>query len=301
LRFDGRVVIVTGAGNGLGKAYALEYARRGAKVVVNDLGGNRNGVGADASAAEQVVNEIRAFGGVAVPNYDSVEFGERIVQTALDHFGRIDVIVNNAGILRDRTFEKMTEDDWNLIMKVHVYGTYSVTKAAWSHMKKQKYGRIINTSSSSGIYGNFGQSNYGAAKSAVWGLANVLGKEGAKYNIHCNVIVPQSDSRLTSDVWGEELRNMLPADKVVPMVLWLTHESCPVNIQAFETGGGLFTRVRLQRSEGLYLAGKPTPEQVRDNWSKVDDYTQADYPGPTNEFIQNLSRSIQEHEAKPKL
>lgn len=301
LRFDDRVALVTGAGNGLGRAYALEFARRGAKVVVNDLGGSRTGQGASSSAADQVVNEIRAFGGTAVANYDSVEFGDRIVQTALDAFGRIDIVVNNAGILRDRSFEKMSEDDWNLIMKVHLYGTFAVTHAAWPHMKKQKYGRIINTSSTSGLYGNFGQSNYGAAKTAVLGLANVIGKEGAKYNIHVNVIIPQSDTRLTADVWSEETRAVMAPTKVVPMVVWLCHETCPINIQAFESGGGLFTRVRNQRSGGLYVSGDPTPEHIRDNWASVDDFTDADYPTVPGEFFEKLENIIEKTAKKPKL
>mmetsp|Transcript_16464 Transcript_16464/g.29692 ORF Transcript_16464/g.29692 Transcript_16464/m.29692 type:complete len:212 (+) Transcript_16464:115-750(+) len=204
LLFDNRVVIVTGAGNGLGRSYALEFARRGAKVVVNDIGGNRNGEGANQSAADEVVNEIRGFGGTAVANYDSVEYGDRIVQTALDHFGRVDVVVNNAGIVRDRSFEKMTEDDWHLVLKVHLHGAYSVLKAAWPHMKKQKYGRIINTSSTSGFFKPFGQANYASAKAALVGLTTNLSVEGRKYNINVNAILPGSATRLTEDVWNED-------------------------------------------------------------------------------------------------
>jgi NAD(P)-dependent dehydrogenase (short-subunit alcohol dehydrogenase family) len=292
LRFDGKVVLVTGAGNGLGRAYALEFARRGAKVVVNDLGGSRTGEGASASAADQVVNEIRALGGTAVANYDSVEFGARIVQAALEAFGRIDVIVNNAGILRDKSFEKMSDDDWNLVLKVHLQGVYSITKAAWPHMKKQKYGRVLNVSSASGIYGNFGQSNYAAAKTAIIGLTNVIGKEGVKYNIHVNIIAPHAESRMTTDVLSEETLALIGQDKVVPMAIWLTHESCPVNISLFELGGGLYTQIRNQRSAGLYLSGTPTAERLRDNWGQVVDFSEPDYPTHNSDFPIKLDEKI---------
>ena len=198
LRFDNRVVLVTGAGNGLGREYALFFASRGAKVVVNDLGGSHTGTGASSRAADLVVEEIKAKGGQAVANYDSVEFGEKIIDTAVKTFGRIDVVINNAGILRDISFQKMSELDWDLIMKVHMKGAFSVTIAAWNIMREQGYGRIINTCSSSGLYGSFGQANYSAAKLGLHGLTLTLAKEGEKRNILINSIAPYAASRMTA-------------------------------------------------------------------------------------------------------
>ena len=195
LRFDGKVVIVTGAGGGLGREYALEFASRGASVVVNDLGGNHTGLGYSTKAADVVVEEIKAKGGKAVANYDSVEFGEKIVKTAVDAFGKVDVLINNAGILRDVSFLKMKDEDWDLIMKVHMKGAYSCTKAVWNIMREQGYGRIINTSSGSGLYGSFGQSNYSAAKLGLHGLTMSLAKEGEKRNVRVNSIAPVAASR----------------------------------------------------------------------------------------------------------
>ncbi|MCL4121699.1 UNVERIFIED_CONTAM: hypothetical protein GTU68_062248, partial [Idotea baltica] len=200
LRFDDQVVIVTGSGGGLGKAYALMFASRGAKVVVNDLGGSSSGEGKDTRAADIVVNEIRAAGGTAVANYNSVEDGEKIVQTALENYGRIDILVNNAGILRDRSFARISDNDWDLVHKVHLRGSFSVTRAAFPHMKKQKFGRIIMTSSVAGIYGNFGQANYSAAKLGLLGLSNTVAIEGDRYNIHCNTIAPMGGTRLTEGI-----------------------------------------------------------------------------------------------------
>lgn len=208
LRYDGRVVVVTGAGAGLGREYALLFASRGAKVVVNDLGGNFHGQG-KSNAADKVVEEIRAAGGVAVPDYNSVVEGDKIVQTALENFGRIDVLVNNAGILRDRSLARISDEDWNLIHDVHLKGSFLTTRAAWPVMKKQNYGRIIMTSSNSGVYGNFGQANYSAAKLGLVGLANTVAIEGAKNNIQCNVIVPTAASRMTEGILPEILFNEL--------------------------------------------------------------------------------------------
>uniref|UniRef100_UPI0040388990 peroxisomal multifunctional enzyme type 2 n=1 Tax=Callospermophilus lateralis TaxID=76772 RepID=UPI0040388990 len=216
LRFDGRVVLVTGAGGGLGRAYALAFAERGALVVVNDLGGDFKGVGKGSLAADKVVEEIKRKGGKAVANYDSVEAGEKVVKTALDAFGRIDVVVNNAGILRDRSFSRISDEDWDIIQRVHLRGSFQVTRAAWDHMKKQKYGRIIMTSSASGIYGNFGQANYSAAKLGILGLANTLAIEGRKNNIHCNTIAPNAGSRMTQTVMPE---GKLKCEAVVADVL----------------------------------------------------------------------------------
>ncbi|MBV8062132.1 MAG: SDR family oxidoreductase, partial [Nevskia sp.] len=195
LRFDNKVVIVTGAGNGLGKQHALLFGARGAKVVVNDLGGNIHGGGKSSAAADQVVAEIKALGGEAVANYDSVEDGARIVQTALDAFGTVDIVINNAGILRDSSFQKMTLEDWDLIQRVHLKGSFAVSHAAWPVMRDKGYGRIVMTTSAAGIYGNFGQANYSAAKLGILGLSNTLAIEGRAKNIHCNTIAPIAGSR----------------------------------------------------------------------------------------------------------
>ena len=248
LAFEGRVALVTGAGNGLGRQYAMELAARGAKVVVNDLGGSTTGEGA-SRVADEVVNEIKALGGEAVANYDSVEHGEKLVQTAIDAWGRIDVIVNNAGILRDVSFHKMKDKDWELIQLVHVTGVFKIIRAAWPHMREQKYGRIVNVTSTSGLYGNFGQANYSAAKMAVVGFSSTLAKEGEKRNIKVNTLAPGAGSRMTATIMPPELVEAWKPDYVVPMAVCLAHESVPCSGQIFQAGGGWFSQVRVV-SEG---------------------------------------------------
>jgi multifunctional beta-oxidation protein len=208
LRYDNQVIVITGAGNGLGKQYAKFFASRGAKVVVNDLGGGafgKEGTKGSSKVADVVVKEIKDAGGIAVANYDAVQNGENIVKTAIDAFGRIDVLINNAGILRDITLRNMKDEDWDIIMDVHVHGAMRTARAAWPYFRKQRYGKIINTSSSSGLFGNFGQSNYAAAKMALVGLSGTLAKEGAKYHIHCNTLAPGAASRLTQTVWSGDM------------------------------------------------------------------------------------------------
>ncbi|KAI8805235.1 hypothetical protein BJ742DRAFT_821479, partial [Cladochytrium replicatum] len=280
LRFDGRVVLVTGAGGGLGKAYALFFASRGASVVVNDLGGSHTGAGASASAADKVVEEIRAAGGTAVANYDSVEDGEKIVETALKAFGRIDVIINNAGILRDKSFSRMTDDDWDLIMKVHVRGSYKVTKAAWEHMQKQGYGRIINTASAAGLYGNFGQVNYAAAKLALHGFTLTLAREGAKKGITCNTIAPMAASRMTETVLPPEVLASLKPDFVVPLVASLVHETSTETGSVFEVGAGFIAKLRRERTRGAIFKTDSsfTPGAVAARWKDISDFTNPVYP-----------------------
>ena len=273
--FTGRVAILTGAGGGLGRNHAMELAKRGAKVVINDLGGSKTGVGSSPSAADRVVEEIRALGGEAVPNYDNVatpEGGENIVQTAIDSFGKVDILINNAGILLDSTFAKMDEKKWDVVVAVHLKGTFCVTRPAFLHMMKQGYGRIIMTTSGSGLFGNFGQTNYASAKMGVVGLANVLKLEGAKYNIKTNVIVPIAGTRLTEDVVPPEIFRRMKVDFVTPAVLYMCSEQCQDSGLIINAGLGYFSRSAIMTGEGVMLSDGnkiPTPEEVMENWGRI--------------------------------
>ncbi|MDZ4869574.1 MAG: SDR family oxidoreductase [Alphaproteobacteria bacterium] len=275
LRFDDRVVIVTGAGNGLGKSHALEFARRGAKVVVNDLGGGIAGEGKNNSVAQAVVDEIKASGGEAVANTDSVEFGDKVVETAMDTYGRIDVVVNNAGILRDASFAKMTDADWDIIYRVHLYGSYKVTKAAWPHMRNANYGRIVMTTSVAGVYGNFGQANYAAAKLGLFGLAQTLSIEGASKNILCNTIAPTAGSRLTATVLAKEALDALRPEYVTPAVVLLGHESCPLTGKLFEVGGGWVSQTRWEQTQGVFFHDDFSAEDLQSKWRDVTSFENA--------------------------
>lgn len=279
IRFDGRVAVVTGAGAGLGREYALLFAARGAKVVVNDLGGSFHGEGNSQQAADVVVNEIKAKGGIAVANYNSVTDGEKIIQTAMENFGRVDILINNAGILRDRSFARISEQDWDLIHNVHLKGSFKTTQAAWPIFRKQNYGRIIMTSSNSGVYGNFGQANYSAAKLGLAGLTNTLAIEGEKYNIHCNTIIPTAASRMTKDILPEILYNELRPKLIAPVVAYLCHESNNDSGAMIESAAGWATKVHMVRGQGTVLrtslSEDVTPEFVRDVWHKVTDMSDA--------------------------
>jgi len=290
LRFDNRVAIVTGAGNGLGRSHALLLASRGAKVVVNDLGGSHTGAGKSSGAADKVVEEIKAAGGEAVANYDSVEDGAKIVQCALDTWKRIDVVINNAGILRDASFQKMTQDDWDLIYRVHVLGTFRVTHAAWGHMRDAGYGRIVMTASAAGIYGNFGQANYAMAKLGVHGLAQTLAAEGAKKNVRVNTIAPIAGSRMTETVLPPDLVAALKPEYVSPLVACLAHESCEENGGLFEVGGGFVGKLRWERASGaLFRLSRPlTPEQVAAKWTSVTDFKKSTHPTTVTESMQPI-------------
>ena len=281
LGFDGKVAIITGAGGGLGRSHALDLAKRGALIVVNDLGGSTDGEGASHTAAQKVVDEIKAAGGEAVANYDSVatpEGGESIVQTAIDSFGRVDIIINNAGILRDASFKNMTKEMLEPIIDVHLKGAFYVTRPAWQLMRDQGYGRIINTSSGAGVFGNFGQTNYGAAKMGLVGFTRVLAVEGAKNNIKANAIAPVAKTRMTEELLGPVADKLAP-EFVTPIVTFLAHESCPVSGEVYSVGGGRVARVFIGVTPG-YTDSELTPESVRDHFDQIRDET--DYAVPAN-------------------
>jgi len=280
LNFEGKVVIVTGAGGSLGRSYALEFARRGARVVVNDLGGSASGSGESLSAADKVVDDIKAFGGEAIANYDSVEEGGKIVQAAVDQYGRIDILINNAGILRDSSFKKMTHDDWNLIHQVHSFGAYQLARAAWPHMLEQKYGRIINTTSAAGLYGNFGQANYASAKLSLVGLTKTLAVEGKKHGIQTNAIAPAAASRMTESLFPEVVINGLKPEFITPIVVNLCSRENGENGSIFEVGAGWVGKLRWQRSEGVSFSPKNelTAEDVMERWSDICDFSNYDTP-----------------------
>ncbi len=276
IRFDGQVAIVTGAGAGLGRSHALSLAARGAKVVVNDLGSARDGSGASLSAAEAVAEEIRQAGGEAmtnganVANFDEVE---AMVQETKARWGRIDILVNNAGILRDSTFSKASLDDFWLVMDVHLKGTVNCTKAVWDLMKAQNYGRIVLTSSASGLYGNFGQANYGTAKAAMLGLMNVLHQEGQKNNVRVNVLAPTAATRMTQDLIPPPMMKLLAPETITPGLLYLVSENAPSRV-VLGAGAGVFAVSRLYESEGLFLdQDERTPETIAERFADIADPT----------------------------
>lgn len=294
VRYDDRVVVITGAGNGLGKTYALEMGRRGAKVVVNDLGGSAFGDGSDQAAADVVVDEITGAGGTAVANYDSVTDGDKIIQTALDTYGKVDVVINNAGILRDKTFHKMTDKDWDLIYDVHVRGAYKVTHAAWPHMREQNYGRVIFTASAAGIYGNFGQTNYSMAKLGLHGMSQTLALEGRNKNIFVNTIAPIAGSRLTETVMPQELVDALKPDFVMPLVLKLCDENSQETGGLFEVGAGWIGKVRWERTRGHAFSVSEgfTPEDINEVWDEIVDFTDADHPASIAEANKPVIKNL---------
>ena len=273
LRYDGRVAVVTGAGNGLGRAHAMLLASRGAKVVVNDLGGAVDGSGSSATAAERVVAEIVEAGGEAVADRNSVstvEGGQAIINTALDAFGRVDIVVNNAGILRDKSFKNMSPEFLDPVLDVHLKGAFWVTQAAWELMREQKYGRIVNTSSAAGIFGNFGQTNYGAAKMGIVGFTNVLKQEGQKYNIKANVLAPGAKTRMTEELMGPMASQFrMEPELVSPIVAYLCHESCKVNGEIYSAAAGRVGRIFIGATKGVFNPDGMTLEYIRDHIDEI--------------------------------
>jgi NAD(P)-dependent dehydrogenase (short-subunit alcohol dehydrogenase family) len=271
--FKGRVALVTGAGGGLGKTYALELAKRGAKVVVNDFGGSRDGTGGGSAMADNVVKEIKALGGEAAANYDGVhlkEGGENMVRQAIQTFGKLDILINNAGILRDKSFTKMEEDLWDPVLQVHLKGAYNVTKPAFLHMRENGFGRIVMTTSGTGLFGNFGQTNYGAAKLGLVGFMNSLRIEGAKYNVKTNALAPVAATRLTEDIMPPDVFKKLSPDFVTPVVLYLCSEQCQSSGVVVCTGAGLVQRATILVNDGAFLGKDPaTPEKVAESWAKI--------------------------------
>jgi NAD(P)-dependent dehydrogenase (short-subunit alcohol dehydrogenase family) len=292
ISFLDRVAIVTGAGGGLGRTYALELATRGAAVVVNDLGGSAAGVGSDASAAQKVVDEITAKGGSAVASHDSVstpEGGQAIVQTALDNFGKVDIVINNAGILRDKTFAKLEHEDLDAVLDVHLKGAFHVSQPAFRVMKENGYGRFVFTASNAGVFGNFGQTNYGAAKMGLVGLSNVLSLEGAKANIKSNVICPIARTRMTEELLGP-LAELVEPELVTPMVVYLASEACGYTHEVFSAGGGRYARVFVGLAPG-WFAGKGVEVSAEDVATHIDDIRKQDgyiVPGSVTDELTSL-------------
>src|SRR5690554_3169998 len=298
ITFDGRVAIVTGAGGGLGRTYALELARRGARVVVNDLGGAVDGTGSDQTAAAKVVAEIEALGGEAIPNYDSVateDGGKAIVQAAVDAFGKVDIVINNAGILRDKSFSKMTMEEVNAVIDVHLRGAFHVSLPAFQVMRENGYGRFVFTSSASGLFGNFGQTNYGAAKAGLVGLSNVLAIEGAKYGILSNAVAPIARTRMTEDLLGPLAEYVAP-ELMTPLVVYLCSEANQFTHQIFTAGGGRYARVFIGTNPG-WFAGKgvvPSVEDIAANMDAIRDISDYIIPESNTDEIILLGQKLAE-------
>ena len=275
--FKGKVAIVTGAGGGLGRTHALELAKRGAKVVVNDLGGTVDGSGGSSAAAQKVVEEIKAAGGEAIANGSSVSDKkgvENLVKQTLEAFGRIDILINNAGILRDKSFKKMELEDFQLVIDVHLMGSVYCTKAVWPIMTEQNYGRIVMTTSPSGLFGNFGQTNYGAAKLGVVGFMNTLKIEGAKNNIRVNAIAPVAATRMTENLMPQQMLDRLAPEKVTPGVVYLCSDDAPNGV-VLQAMGGRFSVAAIVENQGVDLGDSCTVESVAQNWEKISDLTGA--------------------------
>ena len=281
IRYDGRVAVVTGAGNGLGRSHALFLASRGAKVVVNDLGGTVAGTGGSNAAADGVVAEIKAAGGEAVANYDSVateEGGRNIIKTALDAFGTVDILINNAGNVRDKTFAKMQLDDFRSLIDVHLMGTVYCTHAAWPTMKEKSFGRIVVTSSAAGLYGNHGHTNYGTAKMAVVGFMNALKEEGKRYNITVNAIAPMAVTRMSQQAMTDKFAQISQPEFVTAMVAWLCAPENDASGHIIQGGAGYYAKIEVREAAGALFGTDtiPTPEQIRDRYAEITDMSEAE-------------------------
>jgi len=297
IRFDGKVAIVTGAGNGLGRCHALGLAERGAKVVVNDLGGARDGSGGSSDAAKAVVAEIEAMGGEALANGANVTDMEQVtdmVNAAMEKWGRVDILVNNAGVLRDKSFPKMGMDDFGFVMDVHLMGSVNCTHAVWSIMREQGYGRIAMTTSSSGMYGNFGQTNYGAAKMGIIGFMNTLVLEGAKYGIKVNALSPCAATRMTEDIIPENLLELLTPEAVTPALLYIVSEDAP-NRTIITAGAGTYARTIVYETGGKWLSEEDrTPEKIAAQWAEISDpATQEEYTSGNDQTQNMLTKAAQ--------
>ncbi len=296
LRFDGRVAVVTGAGQGLGRQHALGLAARGAKVVVNDLGGAVDGTGASSGPAAGVAEEIRKSGGTAVPNsYDVATPGgaEAIVAAAISEFGQVDIVINNAGILRDKSFMKMTAGEFDAVLAVHLRGSFLVTHAAWPHLRARAYGRVVMTSSPAGLFGSFGQANYASAKMGLIGLAKTLAVEGAKYGIKVNAIAPVAYTRMTADLFPPELQASLGPEFVTPLVCYLAHEECTSTGQVYSVAGGRVARVFVAEGPGWVKKGELTPEDVREAWKQINAEQPQIVPADAGEQTAALLRALE--------
>ncbi|WP_067701481.1 SDR family oxidoreductase [Nocardia jejuensis] len=274
-----RVIVVTGAGGGLGREYAMLLAREGALVVVNDLGGARDGSGAGHSMADAVVQEIRDAGGTAIANYDSVateEGAAALIKTAVDEFGTVHGVVNNAGILRDGSFAKMTTENWESVQRVHLWGGYFVTRAAWPYFKEQNHGRVVMATSTSGLFGNFGQANYGAAKLGLVGLINTLAIEGRKNDILTNAVAPLAATRMTADIAPQEMLDQLPPAHVAGVVGYLMSDECTDTATVVVAGGGSVRRVALFQNKGAHFATPPSIDEVAAQWDLITDMSGAE-------------------------
>ncbi|CAD6561379.1 Putative short-chain type dehydrogenase/reductase [Paraburkholderia hiiakae] len=297
IRFDGKVALITGAGAGLGRAHALAFAARGAKVVINDFGGSRDGTGSSTSAAQAVVDEIRKAGGSAIANGANVADPAQVqamVEQAMAEFGRIDILVNNAGILRDKSFSKSQPEDFKLVLDVHLMGSINCSKAVWDIMRAQEYGRIMMTTSAAGLYGNFGQANYAAAKMALVGLMNVLAVEGRKNNIKVNTLAPVAATRMTEDVLPAEALQRIQPERVTPGVLYLCSEEAPTKV-ILAAGGGTFSTATIMETAPVHIADEAlTPEGIAARFGQIADWSTArQYAEVTQQVQQFLAPAVQ--------
>mmetsp|Transcript_18969 Transcript_18969/g.21250 ORF Transcript_18969/g.21250 Transcript_18969/m.21250 type:complete len:435 (-) Transcript_18969:30-1334(-) len=294
-RFDGKVIVITGAGTGLGRCYAKYFSTRGAKILANDTGGDISGEGFDSSVVDTVVADIKAAGGEATANYDSVEFGDKIIKAAVDAYGTVDILINNAGILRDVSFAKIQEYDWDRVFAVHTKGTFMCSKAVWPIFREKRGGKIINTTSGAGVYGAFGQTNYSAAKLAVHGFTQALAKEGESRGIQVNTIAPIAGTRMTETVLSKDLIEALNPNYVAPLVGYLAHDETEVTGGLFEVGAGYIAKCRWQRTEGKqYNWNDLTAEAIAADWEQITSFEATnDYPESLNDTLFHMMNNVE--------